>query len=56
MKRYKVVKIVYAEDLIAATAAEKKIAPVEVSLDEEVGDPDFKDKVIGFHNAEDGRK
>jgi len=56
MKRFRVVKIVYAEDLADATKKEKTISPVEVSLDEETGDPDFKEKVIGFNRENNGRK
>ncbi len=55
MKRFKVIKIVYAEDLEDATAKEKKTLPVEISLDEEIGDPSYKETLIGFH-AEAGGK
>lgn len=56
MKRFKVIKIVYAEDLADATSKEKTTSPVEISLDEEIGDPNFKETLIGFHNAKDGGK
>lgn len=56
IKRFKVIKIVYAEDLADAAIKEKKTSPVEISLDEEIGDPNFKEKLIGFSDAKNGRK
>lgn len=47
MKRFHVRKIVYAENLEEALKIEKRIAPVEVTLDEEVTNHDKKE-VMGY--------
>jgi hypothetical protein len=60
MKRFKVIKIVYAKDFATALLKEKKFQPVEVSLDEAVEPPKrmvkvdlIGEEVIGYRYEED---
>lgn len=61
MKRYKIIKVVYAKNLKAALKAEKKVEPARAELDEEISEPNIAEpNIIGFRkstrNGSNGRK
>lgn len=56
MRRYKVIKIVYARSMKSALKDEKLIEATRVELDEEVGDTDFPiANIIGFSKKKHDR-
>lgn len=50
LKRFKIIKIVYANNVKAALSKERLTEPVEVALDQEVPSPEQTTNRIGFKN------